>query len=97
MLACFQPRWSRSPPGRPLLRLAHLQDIGVLVRHDASPARYQLTDAGVDLARVLAVLGDWGMRWLPVDRPLLPVCEPIINAAEQLGFLVREQLAAEQV
>ena len=78
-------------------RLAHLQDIGVLVRHDASPARYQLTDAGVDLARVLAVLGDWGMRWLPVDRPLLPVCEPIINAAEQLGFLVREQLAAEQV
>lgn len=76
-------------------RLAHLQDIGVLLRDDATPARYHLTEAGADLARVLAVLGDWGMRWLPVERPLLPVCEPVIEAAEELGFPVRARLAAE--
>ena len=66
-------------------RLAHLQDIGVLRRRPDGPARYQLTEAGRDLARVLAVLGDWGLRWLPVDRPLRPVSEPVIRAAEDLG------------
>ena len=50
-------------------RLSHLQDIGVLQRDDLAPARYHLTPAGADLARVLAVLGDWAMHWLPVEPP----------------------------
>ena len=67
-------------------RLSHLQEIGVLTRDAASPGRYHLTEAGEDLARVLAVLGDWAMRWLPVDRPLRPVADAVVRAAVQLGF-----------
>jgi len=76
-------------------RLAHLQEIGVLSRGEARPARYHLTDAGADLARVLAVLGDWAMQWLPVDRPLRTPSEPVIRAAEQLGFDPRTHLSGD--
>ncbi len=73
-------------------RLTHLQEIGVLSRDEARPARYHLTEAGTDLARVMAVLGDWAMRWLPVDRPLRTPSEPVLQAAEQLGFDPRRHL-----
>lgn len=73
-------------------RLTHLQEIGVLYRDDDLSASYHLTEAGEDLARVLAVLGDWAMRWLPVDRPLRSVSEPVVVAAEQLGFDTRKRL-----
>lgn len=73
-------------------RLAHLQEIGVLSRDQARPARYHLTEAGADLARVMAVLGDWAMRWLPVDWPLRTPSQPVIEAAEQLGFDTRNRL-----
>lgn len=72
-------------------RLGHLQDIGVLERDQAAPALYHLTESGQDLARVMAVLGDWAMRWLPVERPIRPVAEPVIQAAEQLGFDTRDR------
>ncbi len=77
-------------------RLAHLQQIGVLRRDEARPARYHLTDAGADLARVLAVLGDWAMHWLPVDRPLRTPAAPVISAAEHLGFDPRTHLGADE-
>ncbi len=70
-------------------RLAHLQEIGVLRRDEAVRATYHLTEAGEDLARVLAVLGDWGMRWLPVDRPLRQPSQAVLVAAEHLGFDTR--------
>lgn len=76
-------------------RLNHLQEIGVLERDGDAPTRYRLTTAGEDLARVLAVLGDWAMQWLPVDRPLKTPSEPVIQAAEQLGFDPRKRLAEE--
>ena len=76
-------------------RLGHLQEIGVLRRDDDTPARYHLTEAGEDLARVLAVLGDWAMRWLPVERPLRRVSEPVILAADELGLDVRGRLEPE--
>ncbi len=76
-------------------RLSHLREIGVLERDEAAPGRYHLTEAGEDLARVLAVLGDWAMRWLPVDRPLLSVSEPVVRAAEELGFDIQERLHRE--
>ena len=72
-------------------RLTHLQEIGVLTRDEAPPARYYLTDAGADLARVMAVLGDWAMRWLPVDRPLRTPSEPVIQAADRLGISPRNR------
>lgn len=67
-------------------RLTHLQDIGVVVRTDARPGRYLLTDAGADLARVLAVVGDWGMRWLQVEPPLLDPPDAVVDAATELGL-----------
>lgn len=77
-------------------RLAHLQGIGVLERNDERSGRYLLTDAGEDLARVMAVLGDWAMQWLPVERPLRPPVEPVVEAAEQLGFETRARLRNEE-
>ncbi|MGI9595529.1 MAG: winged helix-turn-helix transcriptional regulator [Acidimicrobiales bacterium] len=74
-------------------RLTHLRDIDVLVR-DAD-RRYHLTDAGEDLARVMAVLGDWSMRWLPVDRPLRTPSEPVIQAATEFGFDTRNRVRSE--
>lgn len=76
-------------------RLGHLQDIGVLRRDDEAPARYHLTEAGRDLARVLAVLGDWAMQWLPVEQPLRAISEPVVHAAAQLGFSVHDRLNAD--
>ncbi len=76
-------------------RLAHLQEIGVLRRDDERPAGYHLTEAGHDLARVMAVLGDWAMRWLPVERPIRVPAEPVMRAAEELGFDPRSRLAEE--
>lgn len=73
-------------------RLVHLDDIGVLVRDDGGPGRYRLTEAGQDLARVLAVVGDWAMRWQEVERPLRSVSEPVIEAAEGLGLPIRSRL-----
>lgn len=73
-------------------RLGHLQDIGVLERDNLAPARYHLTEAGEDLARVLAVLGDWAMLWLPVEQPIRNVPEPVIQAAGRLGFDTRSRL-----
>lgn len=74
-------------------RLSHLQDIGVLQRNANEPTCYDLTEAGHDLARVLAILGDWSMRWLPVDRPLRQVPQPVFAAAELLGLPIAEHLA----
>jgi DNA-binding HxlR family transcriptional regulator len=76
-------------------RLRHLQEIGVLRRDADTPSRYHLTPAGEDMARVLAVLGDWAMQWLPVDRPLRTLPAPVIQAAESLGFDMRQRLAQE--
>lgn len=67
-------------------RLGHLQQVGVLVHDDPEPAAYRLTDAGNDLARVLAVLGDWAMTWMPVDMPLRPISQPVLDAAVTFGF-----------
>ncbi len=77
-------------------RLVHLQGIGVLDRDEATSTRYHLTEAGRDLARVMAVLGDWAMQWLPVDRPIRIPSEPVMLAADELGFDSRKRVAAEQ-
>ena len=65
-------------------RLAYLQEIDVLRR--SPEGAYALTEAGADLSRVLAVLGSWGSRWLPVAPPLLEPPEPVRSAAHALGL-----------
>jgi DNA-binding HxlR family transcriptional regulator len=74
-------------------RLNHLQEIGVLVRQDGKPSRYALSDAGRDLARVMAVLGDWAMQWLPVEQPFRSPSNAVLSAAEELGFDPRSRLS----
>lgn len=71
-------------------RLRHLQEIGVLRRDAEAPTRYELTEAGQDLARVLAVLGDWAMKWLPVELPLRSISEPVRRAAGDLGIEITQ-------
>ncbi|MGI9613968.1 MAG: winged helix-turn-helix transcriptional regulator [Acidimicrobiales bacterium] len=67
-------------------RLTYLTEIGLLQRGDSAQPRYHLTEAGRDLARVLATLGDWAMRWLPVDLPLKQPSTAVLLAADELGF-----------
>jgi len=55
-------------------RLAKLTAAGLLSRH-ADPTHrqkvdYRLTEAAIQLVPVLAVLGDWGARWLPTTPEL---------------------------
>lgn len=76
-------------------RLSHLQEIGVLERERGKNASYHLTPAGEDLARVLAVFGDWAMQWLPVQQPIRTPPALVIQAAEQLGFDVQTRLDQE--
>ena len=77
-------------------RLGHLQQVGVLVHDDPEPGVYRLTDAGNDLARVLAVLGDWAMRWMSVEMPLRPISQPVIDAAEAFGFEMPKPLGGDK-
>jgi DNA-binding HxlR family transcriptional regulator len=55
-------------------RLKRLVDLGMLTRR-ADPthkqkAIYSLTEASVELVPVMAALGTWGRRWLPVSEEL---------------------------
>jgi DNA-binding HxlR family transcriptional regulator len=54
-------------------RLRHLEKQGLVERRvtdDGRGTEYEATDAGRDLARVINVVGDWGVRWLvPHPRP----------------------------
>lgn len=48
-------------------RLKELERAGVVRKRAAgSPAGYELTDAGADLAGVIDALGGWGERWIEV-------------------------------
>lgn len=56
-------------------RLANLVEQGILYREPVTQggrAHYTLTEAGNDLAPVLAAIGAWGSRWRPLDRPDSP-------------------------
>lgn len=75
-------------------RLTHLQEIGVLRRDNAAQARYHLTEAGHDLARVLAVLGDWSLRWLPVEQSMRNPPDAVIEAAAELHLDPTRHLGA---
>lgn len=55
-------------------RLRKLVDQGLLTRADdpthKQKAIYSLTEAGIELVPVMAALGEWGTRWLPVTPEL---------------------------
>ncbi|WP_436794644.1 winged helix-turn-helix transcriptional regulator [Actinospongicola halichondriae] len=55
-------------------RLEHLLDAGLLSKHPDPGHRqrsiYRLTESAIDLVPVMATLGAWGSRWLPVTDEL---------------------------
>lgn len=55
-------------------RLRMLVDAGLLTRRDdpshKQKAVYSLTEAAIQLVPVLAAIGAWGRRWLPVSEEL---------------------------
>lgn len=66
------------------VELGLLEPVGAANR--GASAGYRLTDAGRDLARVLAVLGDWSQQWFPLRTPRTPP-PPVLEAmaAMELG------------
>jgi DNA-binding HxlR family transcriptional regulator len=55
-------------------RLKHLVELGMLTKHPdpghKQKAIYSLTEASIQLVPVMAALGGWGRRWLPVTEDL---------------------------
>lgn len=55
-------------------RLQHLVDADLLSKHQDPGHRqrsiYRLTESAIDLVPVMATLGAWGSRWLPVAGEL---------------------------
>lgn len=55
-------------------RLEHLVDADLLSKHPDPGHRqrvvYRLTESAIDLVPVMASLGAWGSRWLPVSEEL---------------------------
>jgi DNA-binding HxlR family transcriptional regulator len=55
-------------------RLRHLVELGMLTKvpdpSHKQKAIYSLTEASIQLVPVMAVLGSWGRRWLPVTEDL---------------------------
>jgi DNA-binding HxlR family transcriptional regulator len=55
-------------------RLRSLVDLGMLTRRDDPTHKqkvlYSLTEAAIELVPVLAALGTWGSKWLPVTAEL---------------------------
>lgn len=68
-------------------RLKEMCDLGLLESAGGTRPVYRLTPAGRDLARVLAVLGDWNQRWFPVEATAVPP-ELVVDAASKLGLAI---------
>jgi DNA-binding HxlR family transcriptional regulator len=55
-------------------RLKRLLELGMLTRRDdpshKQKAIYSLTEASIELVPIMASLGSWGRRWLPVTEEL---------------------------
>ncbi|GAA4591947.1 helix-turn-helix domain-containing protein [Planotetraspora phitsanulokensis] len=55
-------------------RLKRLVDLGMLTRRDdpshKQKAIYRLTEPSIELVPIMAALGTWGSRWLPVTEEL---------------------------
>ena len=82
-------------------RLRHLVELGMLTRRDdpshKQKAIYSLTEPSIELVPVMAALGSWGRRWLPVSEELSirarlldeggpELCERFKLRAEHLGL-----------
>lgn len=60
------PAMSRSMLVKRLAELEHAGVVRVTPKPTGRGSRYDLTEAGADLAAVIGALGDWGERWVEV-------------------------------
>lgn len=76
-------------------RLKHLVELGMLTKRPdprhKQKVTYSLTEASIQLVPVMAALGSWGLRWLPVSEDLAIRAQLL----EEGGPEFRERFMAE--
>lgn len=82
-------------------RLRRLTAEGVITREgDAShkqKAIYSLTEMGIQLVPVFAIIGEWGSRWLPVTEELSIRAEILFEGGPELWDAFIEDLRGEHL
>ena len=76
-------------------RLKRLVELGMLTRRDdpahKQKAIYSLTERSIELVPIMAALGTWGRRWLPVTEELSVRAQML----EEGGLELRDRFMAE--
>ena len=82
-------------------RLRRLSDLGLLTRRDdpthKQKAIYSLTEAAIELVPVMAALGTWGRKWLPVSRELSIRAQILEEGGRALGDRFMAELREEHL
>ena len=82
-------------------RLQHLQEEGILTRHDDPnhklKAIYRPTEAAIELVPVLAELGLWGSRYRPADPALGAIAKRLSKGGAKLLARMQKDLRAEHL
>lgn len=82
-------------------RLKTLLELGMLTRRDdpthKQKAIYSLTEAAIELVPVMAALGAWGRKWLPVSEELSIRAELLEKGGPQMWERFMEELRHEHL
>lgn len=82
-------------------RLKRLLAAGILSRRDdpshSQKAIYSLTEKGIDLVPVLAALGAWGRRWLPVGAAMSVRARVLDEGGPAMWRQFMDELRAEHL
>lgn len=82
-------------------RLTHLVDAGLLTKRPDPTHKqrsiYTLTEAAIELVPVLAMLGDWGSRWLPATAALSARARFLADGGPELWKRFMAELRAEHL
>jgi DNA-binding HxlR family transcriptional regulator len=82
-------------------RLKHLVEIGMLTKRDdpthKQKAIYSLTEMSIELVPIMAHLGMWGRRWLPVSEELSIRAELLEQGGRELWNDFMDDLRVEHL
>ena len=82
-------------------RLKRLVELGMLTRRDdpahKQKAIYSLTEPSIELVRVMAALGSWGRKWLPVSEELSIRAEVLEKGGPELWDRFMAELREEHL
>lgn len=82
-------------------RLKRLVETGMLTRSDdpthKQKAIYSLTERSIELIPIMAALGTWGTKWLPVSDELSIRARLLTDGGQPLWDRFMEELRAEQL